>query len=136
VTGWRRRWPPGGWGEREVWEEPISQLSAEGWRCIAYDHRGSGESPVNPALISVEAMIDDVAGVLDAFGVERCILAGESQGGGIVQYAAARSPERFKGLVLSEPIRTGRSEGSTAFADVCRSNYPARCRPVRQLPAS
>ena len=116
----------GGWtGSWEVWEEPIAQLTARGWRCVAYDHRGSGESPVDPALISVEAMVDDVAGVLDALQVERCILAGESQGGAIAQYAAVRSPQRFDGLVLSAPTRTGRSEGSSAFADACRSDYPA-----------
>lgn len=117
----------GGWtGSWEVWEEPVAQLTARGWRCVVYDHRGSGESPVDPALISVEAMVDDVAGVLDALDVERCILAGESQGGAIVQYAAARSPERFDGLVLSAPASTGRrSEGRSAFADACRSDYPA-----------
>ena len=116
----------GGWtGSWEVWEEPIAQLTARGWRCVAYDHRGSGESPVDPALISVEAMVDDVTAVLDALGVERCILAGESQGGAIAQYAAARNPERFEGLVLSAPARTGRSTGGTAFADACRSDYPA-----------
>ena len=105
----------GGWtGSWEVWEEPIAQLTAGGWRCVAYDHRGSGESPVDPALITVETMVDDVAGVLDVLGVERCILAGESQGGAIAQYAAARSPQRFDGLVLSAPTRTGRSEGSSA----------------------
>jgi pimeloyl-ACP methyl ester carboxylesterase len=116
----------GGWtGSWEVWEEPIAQLTAGGWRCVAYDHRGSGESPVDPALITVDAMVDDVAGVLGALGVERCILAGESQGGAIAQYAAARSPQRFDGLVLSAPTRTGRNEGSSAFADACRADYPA-----------
>jgi hypothetical protein len=34
-------------------------------------------------------------------------------------------PARFDGLVLAAPARTGRSEGSGAFADRCRSNYPA-----------
>jgi len=115
----------GGWtGSWEVWEEPIAQLTAEGWRCIAYDHRGAGESPVDPALITVEAMIEDVVGVLDAVGVERCVLAGESQGGAIAQYAAARRPSRFEGLVLSAPAPTGRREGATAFPDLCRSDYP------------
>jgi pimeloyl-ACP methyl ester carboxylesterase len=116
----------GGWtGSWEVWEEPIAQLTSAGWRCVAYDHRGSGESPVDPALITVDALVDDVAGVLDALGIDRCILAGESQGGAIAQYAAARQPSRFDGLVLSAPSRTGRSDGSTAFADLCRSDYPA-----------
>jgi pimeloyl-ACP methyl ester carboxylesterase len=116
----------GGWtGSWEVWEEPVAQLTARGWRCVAYDHRGSGESPVDPALISVAALVDDVVGVLDAVGVERCILAGESQGGAIAQYAAARSPDRFDGLVLSAPARTGRNERTGGFAAACRSDYPA-----------
>jgi 3-oxoadipate enol-lactonase len=116
----------GGWtGSWEVWEEPIAQLTAEGWRCIAYDHRGSGESPVNPADISVKAMIEDVSGVLDEFQVERCVLAGESQGGAIAQYVAAGRLPRFEGLVLSAPTSTGRREGGTAFPDLCRSDYPA-----------
>ena len=98
----------GGWtGSWEVWEEPIARLSAAGWRCIAYDHRGAGESPVGLADISVEAMISDVVGVLDAFGVERCVVAGESQGGAIAQYAVARTPERFDGLILSAATPTG-----------------------------
>jgi pimeloyl-ACP methyl ester carboxylesterase len=114
----------GGWtGSWEVWEEPLGMLSTAGWRCIAYDHRGSGESPVDPALISVNAMVDDVGAILDAFGVESCVLAGESQGGAIAQYAALRFPERIEGLVLSAPAPTGRRE--VAPADACRNDYPA-----------
>jgi pimeloyl-ACP methyl ester carboxylesterase len=116
----------GGWtGSWEVWEEPLAQLSAAGWRCIAYDHRGAGESPVDPTDITIDSMVRDVLGVLDAFGVERCILAGESQGGAIAQYAAARTPERFEGLVLSAPTPTGRNERGGGFADACRTDYPA-----------
>jgi non-heme chloroperoxidase len=116
----------GGWtGSWEVWEEPLAQLSADGWRCIAYDHRGAGESPTDPAAITVDAMVADVAAVLDAFGVERCVLAGESQGGAIAQYAAARDPERFDGLVLSAPSPTGRNGRAGGFADACRTDYPA-----------
>jgi pimeloyl-ACP methyl ester carboxylesterase len=117
----------GGWtGSWEVWEEPIGLLTEAGWRCIAYDHRGSGESPVDPALITVDALADDVIGVLDALGVETCVLAGESQGGAIAQYAASRHPERFDGLVLAAPARTGRNiAGPSAFAAACRADYPS-----------
>src|SRR5437667_12739239 len=70
----------GGWtGSWEVWEEPIAQLSARTWRCIAYDHRGPGEAPVDPALISGEALIDDVTGVRDALGVDPSIPAPPGQ---------------------------------------------------------
>jgi pimeloyl-ACP methyl ester carboxylesterase len=51
----------GGWtGSWEVREEPIAQPTRRGWRCVAYDHRGSGESPVEPASITVDAMAADV----------------------------------------------------------------------------
>jgi pimeloyl-ACP methyl ester carboxylesterase len=70
-------------------------------------------------------MIEDVFGMLDALQVERCVLAGESQGGAIAQYAAARQLPRFDGLVLSAPTPTVRREGGSAFADLCRSDYPA-----------
>ncbi len=117
----------GGWtGSWEVWEEPLAQLSADGWRCVAYDHRGAGESPVDPSRISVQHMVDDVASVMDAVGIERCVLAAESQGGAIAQYAAARWPERFAGLVLAapSPARRAKGEGRNAFADACRADYP------------
>ena len=115
----------GGWtGSWEVWEEPIAQLSGAGWRCVAYDHRGAGESPVDAAQISVEALISDVVGVLDAFGIERCVLAGESQGGAVVQYVAERYPARVEGLVLCGPVATGRRPANAAFADLVRTDYP------------
>src|SRR4051794_26855959 len=55
-----------------------------GWRCIAYDHRGAGESPCDPASITVSAMVSDVVAVVDAVGVDRCILA----------YSGPGSPDR------------------------------------------
>jgi pimeloyl-ACP methyl ester carboxylesterase len=117
----------GGWtGSWEVWEEPLAQLSADGWRCVAYDHRGAGESPVDPSRITVQDMVDDVAAVMDAVGIEQCVLAGESQGGAIAQYAAARHPSRLVGLVLAAPAPARRrATGASAFADACRADYPA-----------
>ena len=72
------------------------------------------------------ALAEDVVGVLDALGVETCVLAGESQGGAIAQYAAARHPERFEGLVLAAPAPTGQSTAARGgFADACRADYPS-----------
>ena len=119
----------GGWtGSWELWEQPFELLTAAGWRCIAYDHRGSGESPADPARITVEAMVEEVFGVLDALDVERCLLAGESMGGAIAQYVAARAPDRFEGLVLVAPGPTGRHQVDRAFTAFCRSDYPTAAR--------
>jgi len=37
-----------------LWEEPIAQFSVRGWRCVAYDHRGSGKSPGVRSLVEFE----------------------------------------------------------------------------------
>ncbi len=115
----------GGWtGSWELWEGPFELLTAAGWRCIAYDHRGSGESPVDPELITADAMSADVIGVLDALGIETCVLAGESMGAAIAQRAVERHPERFTGLVLVAPGGSEFSDGRAALAAGSRADYP------------
>jgi pimeloyl-ACP methyl ester carboxylesterase len=70
----------GGWaGSWEMWLDVVTGLS-HGWRVIAFDHRGAGESPLGSDF-SAARLRDDVVAVLDHFGVETAVLAGESQGG-------------------------------------------------------
>ena len=70
----------GGWiGNWELWLDPFSILSGA-WHTIAYDHRGSGATVAPIESITFERLVDDVFAVLDAYGVERCILAAESAG--------------------------------------------------------
>lgn len=89
----------GGWvGSGEVWHDVFGHLPH--WRCVSYDHRGSGASDCTPDSISIDAMVDDLFAVADAQGVGRCVLAAESSGVGIALAAALRRPERFSGLVL------------------------------------
>lgn len=89
----------GGWaGSWEMWLDVVTQLSAS-WRVIAFDHRGSGESPLGTD-VSPAVLVDDVVAVLDHFGVERAVLAGESQGSLVALRVAADHPERVSGLAL------------------------------------
>ena len=81
--GWVASW--------DLWL-PMIELLQHDWRCIAYDHRGTGASTFPPASISAPALVDDVFRVLDALEVERCVLAGESMGCLVVQQAALRAP--------------------------------------------
>ncbi len=92
----------GGWtGDSDLWVQPFSAMSPR-WRTIAYDHRGTGATTCPVESITVENMVDDVFAVMDAFGVEKCVLAAESAGAITALSAALQRPDRFTGLVLAD----------------------------------
>jgi pimeloyl-ACP methyl ester carboxylesterase len=116
----------GGWiGSWELWLEPFAILS-DAWRCIAYDHRGAGATLAPVESITHENLVADVFAVLDAYGVDRCVLAAESAGALTALAAALRSPDRVAGLVLVDglwyaPLR----READPFLVGLRANYQA-----------
>ncbi|MEU4146751.1 alpha/beta fold hydrolase [Streptomyces parvulus] len=76
------------------WAAQIRELAAD-HRVIAYDQRGHGRSPANPAY-GTEPLADDLEAVLEATLApgERAVLAGHSMGGMAVMAAAARPAVR------------------------------------------
>ena len=114
----------GGWiGSWELWAGPFGELSAR-WRVVSFDHRGTGATISSAASISHERLVDDIFVVLDAHGIDRCVLAGESAGAGVVISAAARHPERVAGLVLVDgSIPTGRRQEDDPFPLSLRSDF-------------
>jgi pimeloyl-ACP methyl ester carboxylesterase len=90
----------GGWvGSWELWQQPF-ELMQRDWRCISYDHRGSGSSTAPAGDVHPQGLVDDLFTVLDHYDVERCVVAGESMGALTVIAAALQQPERFAGLVI------------------------------------
>jgi len=91
----------GGWiGSGEMWLPVMGRLS-QTWRTVTFDQRGSGTSHVpNDRDITRDAWVDDVFAVMDAQGIERCLLMSDSSGCFPAVLAASRCPERFTGLVL------------------------------------
>jgi pimeloyl-ACP methyl ester carboxylesterase len=116
----------GGWvGSWELWQQPF-QLMQKRWRSIGYDHRGSGASTATPDSITPDALVDDLFTVLDSFGVERCVLAGESLGVLTCVLAVARDPSRFAGLVLVDGGYA--STGDSPLIAGSRTDFPATVR--------
>jgi pimeloyl-ACP methyl ester carboxylesterase len=90
----------GGWiGSWELWAEPFTILS-QSWRTIAYDHRGAGATIAPVESITFIRLVDDVLAVLDAYNVEKCVLAAESAGALTVLAATLKYPTRITGLVI------------------------------------
>lgn len=113
----------GGWtGSWEIWQQPFERLS-QGRRCVAYDHRGSGETVSDPTSIDADRLVADLLSVLDTLGIEQCILAAESLGGFIALLAVERHPERFNGLVLVSSVYEVTPEATAALVAGSRANY-------------
>ncbi len=82
-----------------MWDAQAEALAGP-YRVLRYDTRGHGGSPVVAGPATIEALADDLAGLLDALQVERAHVVGLSLGGMTAQSLAARRPGRVHGLVL------------------------------------
>ncbi|MDX2004763.1 MAG: alpha/beta hydrolase [Meiothermus sp.] len=115
----------GGWiGSWELWLPPFEPLSRS-WFAVGFDHRGSGATVCAPEAIRFEALVDDVFAVMDAYGLERCVLAGESAGASVALGAALRRPERVSGLVLVDGAYSSNSaRRDSPFLKGLKHAYP------------
>lgn len=124
----------GGWiGSSELWLEPLASLS-DSDVTISYDHRGSGLSICSPEAITFENLVADALAVLDAYGIQRCILAAESAGAQTALAVAARSPDRVSHLIIVDGMYArGIAIESDAFLQGLRTDYPATIELFVQL---
>ena len=73
---------------------------AKYFTCISLDPRGAGETDKPGGSYSTELLADDVAGFMQAIGVEKAHVSGLSLGGAIGLWLASKYPERVKTLSL------------------------------------
>lgn len=96
-----------------MWSDPAfrSYFEALGrhFRVIRYDMRGNGLSDRNIPPITLEAMVSDLATVMDEFAAhEPAVLYGQCFGGPTAIAYAATHPERITHLVLDGTYADGR----------------------------
>ncbi len=90
-------------GTLESWDEVLPSL-ARGRRVLRYDIRGAGLSEKTHGPLSFDAMVDDLAALLDALAIAaKVALAGCAVGGGIVLHFAACFPDRVAAVVAMAP---------------------------------
>ncbi len=73
---------------------------AKHFTCISLDPRGAGETDKPEGTYSTEMFADDVAGFMQAIGVERAHVSGVSLGGAIGLWLASKYPQKVKTLSL------------------------------------
>lgn len=113
----------GGGQNRHSWKNTGQILAARGFRVIAVDTRGHGDSDRAPnANYSSTAMIGDVTRIIEAIGAP-VVLIGASMGGltGIM-VADALGPERVTKLVLVDVVPRYEKSGSARIRDFMFGN--------------
>jgi len=104
--------PTGGW-------PPIIEPFKAHFDLLLYDVRAHGNTtvPDDPATVTVPQFAADLAGLLDALGIERAHVGGVSMGGMISAQFACDYPQRLRSLLLCDTTAgNGAGPGDAANA--------------------
>jgi pimeloyl-ACP methyl ester carboxylesterase len=83
-------------------------------RVITPDLRGFGGSVLGEEEPSLAVMADDVAETLDAEGIERAVIGGQSMGGYVTMEFCRRHPDRVLGVILADTKASADPEAARA----------------------
>jgi 3-oxoadipate enol-lactonase len=86
-------------GEYLSWAPVMGEL-ARGWRTIAVDLRGHGESGKPDETYSIKTFAEDLHAFLGEMHIPRAHIMGHSMGGAVAQQLALDHPEEVASLVL------------------------------------
>lgn len=78
--------------DRSMWDAQIPVLVDQGWRVIAPDLRGFGDSEVTPGIVYTEEFAADTIALLDRLGLDSVVLVGFSMAGQVALQIAATPP--------------------------------------------
>lgn len=83
------------------WRDQLPALAKAGFRAIAPDQRGYGKTdrPREIAAYDIHHLCGDLAGLLDALGIEKAVFCGHDWGGLVVWQMALLHPRRVVGVI-------------------------------------
>jgi len=93
------------------WRHQLPALAQAGYRVVAPDLRGYGRTggPKEVPEYSINKLVADVTGLLDALGEKQCILVGHDFGAVLAWNAVLLAPDRFRAVAaLSVPYNQRR----------------------------
>ncbi|HEV2904830.1 MAG TPA: alpha/beta hydrolase, partial [Pyrinomonadaceae bacterium] len=87
--------------DKSMWSEQLAAIAAAGFRAIAPDLRGLGETKSSSEVATMDEMARDAAALLDHLRVEKAVICGLSMGGYVAFEFMHLFPARVLGLVLA-----------------------------------
>src|SRR3972149_6570362 len=98
--------------------------------CFSVDPRGAGETDKPEGNYSTELFADDIAGFMQAVGIEKAHIAGVSLGAAIGMWLGAKYPDKVKSLSL----HSGWTK-TVLFLKTVVEGWQGRGRPAQPLDA-
>ena len=90
------------------WRHQLAALSAAGFRAVAPDMRGYGQSDRPDAIdqYTLLHLVGDMVGLVDALGIDQAAIAGHDWGAPVAWHSALLRPDRFRAVIgLSVPFQ-------------------------------
>ncbi len=119
----------------------ILPLLAEKFKVLTFDNRGVGKTDKPDVPYTMKMMADDIAGLMDAVGIEKAHVFGISLGGMVAQNFALLHPNRIISLMLGctfcggeHTVSNERSGPSVLDPSLIETMLPEE-RAVEMLPA-
>lgn len=114
---------------RRSWDGLV-KLLRDRYRCISYDLRGHGRSPMVPVPFGLDDLVDDLEALRAELGIERAHFIGHSLGGMIGPAYARRYPQHVISLGLLSTAAGRTAEDSAKVKGVVRAMEEKGIPPV------
>jgi pimeloyl-ACP methyl ester carboxylesterase len=86
---------------RSMWSAQMQVAAGMGWRALAPDLRGYGETPPTSGDAALATFAGDIVALLDEVGQRRAVFVGLSMGGQVAMEMVRSFPERVEALILA-----------------------------------
>ena len=95
-----------GWPlSKESWKAQIPALSQAGFRVVAYDRRGFGQSDKPGGGYDYDTLTEDLDGLLSELDLRDATLVGFSMGGGeVARYVSKYGEDRLRSVVFASAV--------------------------------
>lgn len=103
------------------WRHQLTALADAGFRAIAPDQRGYGETDAPQPIdaYSIHHLVGDLTGLLDALEIDKAVIVGHDWGGLVVWQMALLAPQRVAGVVgVNTPVLPATAH-LTSDSDAC-----------------